>query len=187
MTRSRRPILAMLAGCATSLCLVAPANAAPPERFVADEAFSDTITDYCDVTGLTAVDTGTFHSDGKIRTTRAGLDVFLEHITVDETVTGPTGRSVRIHTAFIAKDLKVRDNGDGTITVVQLLTGPSSVYGPNGKAIARDPGQVRFRIVFSDNGTPDNPDDDFDVSFDQIKGSTGRSDDYCAAIVGVIG
>ena len=139
------------------------------------------------MTGLTAVNSGTFHSDGKIRTSRTGLDVFLEHITVDETVTGPTGRSVRIHTTFIQKDLKIRDNGDGTITIVQLPTGPSSVYGPNGKAIARDPGQVRFRIVISDNGTPDNPDDDFDVSFDLIKGSTGRSDDFCAPIVGVIG
>ena len=187
MIPSHRPILAVLAGCATTLCLAAPANAAPPTRFVVDDPFSNTITDYCGVNGLTAVDSGTFHSDGKIRTSRTGLDVFLEHITVDETVTGPTGRSVRIHTAFIQKDLKIRDNGDGTITIVQLLTGPSSVYGPDGKAIARDPGQVRFRIVISDNGTPDNPDDDFDVSFDVIKGSTGRSDDFCAPIVGVIG
>ena len=46
---------------------------------------------------------------------------------------------------------------------------------------------MRFRIVFSDNGTPNNPDDDFDVSFDVVKGSTGRTDDYCAAIVPVIG
>jgi hypothetical protein len=187
MIPSHRTILALLAGCVTTFCLAAPATAAPPTRFVEDEPFNDTITDFCGVTGLTVVDAGVFHSDGMIRRTRAGLDAFLEHITVDETITGPTGRSVRIHTAIVQKDLKIRDNGDGTITVVQLLTGPSSVYGPDGKAIARDPGQVRFRIVISDNGTPDNPDDDFDVAFDLIKGSTGRSDDYCAAIVGVIG
>lgn len=56
-------------------------------------------------------------------------------------------------------------------------------HGPNGKAIARDPGQVRFRFVIDDNGTPSNPDDDFEVSSELIKGSTGRSDDYCDAIV----
>jgi hypothetical protein len=178
MIRPRLTILATLAGCLTSLCLVAPASAAPPTRFVVDDPFRNVITDYCGVKGLTAVDAGTFHSDGKIRTTRAGVEFFLEHIRVDETVTGPTGRSVRIHTAFVQKDLKITDNGDGTITIISLLTGPSSVYGPDGKAIARDPGQVRFQIVLRDG---------VEVSFDVVKGSTGRSDDYCAAIVPVIG
>ena len=45
------------------------------------------------------------------------------------------------------------------------------------------PGQVRFRFVIDDNGTPSNPDDDFEVSSELIKLSTGRSDDYCDAIV----
>ena len=36
------------------------------------------------------------------------------------------------------------DNGDGTLTILVLTTGPAAVYGPDGKAIARNPGQVRF-------------------------------------------
>ena len=40
--------------------------------------------------------------------------------------------------------------------------------------------------MIDDNGTPNDPNDDFEVSSEQIKGSTGRSDDYCAAIVPVI-
>ena len=37
------------------------------------------------------------------------------------------------------------------------------------------------------NGTPNDPNDDFEVSSELIKGSTGRTDDYCAAIVAAIG
>ena len=44
MIPSRRPILALLAGCATSLCLAAPTSAAPPTRFVDDEPFNNVIT-----------------------------------------------------------------------------------------------------------------------------------------------
>ena len=41
--------------------------------------------------------------------------------------------------------------------------------------------------MISDPGTPSNPDDDVGLSFEQVKGSTGRSDDYCAAILDVLG
>lgn len=185
MIPSRLPILATLAGLVTSLALTAPAAAAPPQRFDETEHFANVLTDYCGVSGLTATDNGTFHTSGKIRTTRTGVQYFLEHITVDDTVTGPTGTQVRIHTAYVAKDLKITVSG-GLTTIISLLTGPSTAYGPDGKAIARDPGQARFRIVISDNGTPTDPTDDYEVSFDVVKGSTGRTDDYCAAIVPVI-
>ncbi len=164
-----------------------PATAAPPSRETIVEQFSNTIRDYCDVKGLTAVDAGTFRSRLQLRTTRSGAEYFLEHINVQETVTGVASRrSVTIKTAYLAKDLKVTVDG-GLTTVVTLLTGPSTAYGPDGRAIARDPGQFRFRVVISDNGTPNNPDDDYEVSFTVLKSSTGRTDDYCAAIVRVIG
>jgi hypothetical protein len=188
MTRRRLVLGTALVALISPALMVSRAAAAPPQFDHSVEPFSDVIEDFCDVTGLTVVDAGTFTDSAKIRTQRSGLQFGLEHITIDETVTGvASGRSVRIHTAILQKDLKVTDNGDGTITIISLLTGPSSVYGPDGKAIARDPGQVRFRIVIADAGTPNNPDDDFVVSFDRIKGSTGRSDDYCAAIVPIIG
>jgi hypothetical protein len=126
---------------------------------------------------------GTFDSRLKIHP-RHGTAYFLEHIRVVNVFTGADPNSpVTDRTAFISKDLKITDNGDGTITIITLLTGPSTAYGPDGKAIARDPGQVRFRIVIDLNGTPDFFDDDFEVSSTQIKGSTGRSDDYCEAMV----
>ena len=183
MIRSRLLVLAALTGLSAPLALAAPASATRPHFETIHEDFSNTVTNFCDVHGLTVLIEGTFDSRLKIHH-RGGQYYFLEHIRVSNVITGADPASqVTTRTAFIQKDLKITDNGDGTITIIALLTGPSTAYGPNGKAIARDPGQVRFRIVIDLNGTPDFFDDDFEVSSTQIKGSTGRSDDFCEAMV----
>ena len=65
-----------------------------------------------------------------------------------------------------------------------LATGNAVLYGEDGKAIARNPGQIRFELLFGDNGTPDDPFDDVLLAdLGLVKGSTGRSDDFCAAAV----
>lgn len=182
MKRSRLIKLAAVAGLTAPVLVGLPAaSAAPPTFDEIDEPFVNVITNYCGVTGLTAVDRGTFHSSLKVQTRKDGLEYFLEHIVVSETITNaarPAGPAVRIETAFIQKDLKLTEGADGTFTILQLLTGPSTAYGPDGKAIARDPGQIRFKIVIAPDGTE---------TVTVAKPSTGRSDDYCAAIVGVIG
>ena len=38
------------------------------------------------------------------------------------------------------------------LTVILLLTGNATLYGPDGKALARNPGQVRFRAVLDHGG-----------------------------------
>jgi hypothetical protein len=182
MKRSRLIKLAAVAGLTAPLLAGVPAaSAAPPYREEIVEPFSNLIDNYCGVTGLSVVDAGTFRSSLQVQTRNSGLEYFLEHIRVSETVTNaadPAGPAVRIETAFIQKDLKLTQGADGTFTILQLLTGPSTAYGPDGKAIARDPGQIRFKIVIAADGTET-------VTVD--KPSTGRSDDYCEAIVGVIG
>ena len=64
-----------------------------------------------------------------------------------------------------------------------LLEDEECAAGPDGKAIARNPGQTRLELVFDDNGTPDDPFDDIELSREIVKGSTGRSDDFCDAAV----
>ena len=82
------------------------------------------------------------------------------------------------------KDLKVTDNGDGTLTILVLGTGNFTLYGQDGKAIARNPGQVRFEVLIDNAGTPDDPfDDEFIADLGLVKGSTGRNDDFCEAAV----
>ena len=75
------------------------------------------------------------------------------------------------------------DNGDGTRTVIVLSTGNATLYDGSGKAIGRNPGQVRFEFLVDHNGTPGDPSDDVGISEALIKGSTGRTDDFCEALV----
>ena len=80
--------------------------------------------------------------------------------------------------------MRVTDNGDGTLTILVLSTGNVVLYGEDGKAIARNPGQIRFEILIDHGGTPTDPSDDEFLAFlGVVKGSTGRSDDFCAAAV----
>ncbi len=188
MLRIRSLVLAATLGLAAFIIATPPASSAPPYFESITEPLANHFEDYCGVDGFDVDQTGVFRSRLKVRTSRSGIQYFLEHITVDETVTGvESGRSVRIRTAFIAKDLKIIDNHDGTLTITQLLTGPSTMYNAAGKAIARDPGQVRFRRVIDTNGTPGDPEDDIELSFEVVKESTGRGDDYCAATIAEIG
>jgi hypothetical protein len=56
------------------------------------------------------------------------------------------------------------------------------------KAIVRNPGQIRFEVLIDHGGTPTDPlDDEFVADLGVVKGSTGRSDDFCAAPVTALG
>jgi hypothetical protein len=57
------------------------------------------------------------------------------------------------------------------------------IYNSDGKAIARNPGQFRAEAVVDHGGTPNDPSDDTEISFEVLKESTGRTDDFCAAVV----
>jgi hypothetical protein len=180
-------VTSLLAMTAT-LLTAPPAMSAPPRFETIRESFSDHIEDFCGIPGFDVDSSVTFTSRLKIRTTRSGVAYFLENQTVDQTVTGvSSGRSVSIHSRVLVKDLKIVDNGDGTLAITQLLTGMSTLYGEDGKAVARDPGQVRLQLVIDTNGTPDVFDDDIEISSELIFGSTGRSDDFCAATFAQVG
>jgi hypothetical protein len=181
MHRIRLAVTAAALGIAAPLLATAPASATPPFFEESTNTFTDHLTDFCDVPGLTVDNAVVVQSRLKIQTRKNGLDYFLEHLVVDETLTGPSGESVTVHSTFITMDLKVTDNGDGTLTIVSLSTGMSTLYDPGGKAIARDPGQSRFLVLIDTNETPSDPTDDVELSSELIKGSTGRSDDYCEA------
>jgi hypothetical protein len=117
----------------------------------------------------------------------SGLLYLLQNGTRTELITNlANGKTVRSTANVIEKDRRVTDNGDGTLTIIDLATGNAVVYGPNGKAIARNPGQTVFRLLIDDNGTPNDPDDDQILDQQEIKSSTGRSDDFCAAVVPAI-
>ena len=112
------------------------------------------------------------------------LIYFMQHVRETDVLTNlANGRSIESVAIVTDKDLRVTDNGDGTLTVLILATGNGVVYGENGEAIARNPGQIRIELLVDHGGTPGDPEDDVVLSEELVKGSTGRSDDFCAAAV----
>jgi hypothetical protein len=181
-------VAAVLAAPALVLGMSSPSFGRPVERGEIHDTFHGSFADFCDEPGLNVTLDNTFDGTFTVKTHGADqIGYYAEHTTFTQRVTNDAnGKFTRVVERTINKDLRITDNHDGTVTIIVLATGGSTLYDMTGKAIARNPGQVRFRIVFSDNGTPDFPDDDYEVSFEQIKGSTGRSDDYCAATVAAI-
>ena len=112
------------------------------------------------------------------------LVYFLQHGTRTEMLTNPAnGRTLRSFARVIEKDLRVTDNGDGTLTVLILATGNAVLYDQNRKAIARNPGQIRLELLIDHGGTPNDPSDDEVIAEEVVRESTGRSDDFCGAAV----
>lgn len=141
---------------------------------------------FCGVPGL-VVD-GTFVVDGRFLERDQGRERLFYGMDITRATTVLTRRSTGqtatdIQTPTTTKDLRITDNGDGTLTIIELLTGGERTYGDSGRLIARNSGQVRFRITVDDNGTPSDPSDDVELSSEQIFGSTGTNDDFCAAVL----
>jgi hypothetical protein len=113
-----------------------------------------------------------------------GLVYFLEsvHGTVSFTNLA-TGKAFTNVINFINKDLKVTDNGDGTLTVLGLSTGVVKNYGPDGKLLFIDSGQIRVELLIDHGGTPTDPEDDVILDETVVRPSTGRNDtegrDFC--------
>lgn len=177
-------VLALGATAAVTLAATASAGQVLRETIHEEETF--VIDDFCDVPGLTVEVVSV--ADLRVQAVTHGpndLAYFLERARRTDVLTNPANdKSVSIVANEIAKDLRVTDNGDGTLTILVLATGNGVLYGQDGNAIARNPGQVRFEIVVDHNGTPTDPfDDEFLADLGLVKGSTGRSDDFCEAAV----
>jgi hypothetical protein len=186
----RRPFGAIVAvGAATALVIATAASAG----LILKETFHDegtfVLEDFCDVPGLTIE--GAFTVDGRVHAVphgASGLAYFVEHIRATTVLTNPETDAATTEVATVLqKDQRVTDNGDGTLTILVLGTGNDVVYGPDGKAIARNPGQVQFEILIDDGGTPTDPsDDEFLEDLGTVKESTGRTDDFCEGVLPVL-
>jgi hypothetical protein len=144
------------------LALSGPAEARPILNEKYRVPYSLVFHDFCGRPGLTVTDIG-FNAGKVLANTHgtSGLAYFLEHIREKGTVTNvANGRSV-------------------TYTNV--------AYGTDGKAIARNPGQIRDEILIDNAGTPLDPfDDEFLAYIRSVRSSTGRNDDWCAAMVSAL-
>ena len=189
MRRSRmRRLGAMLAlGAIAVVTLAAAASAGPPFRETIHDEFEFVDDNFCGA-GLTVEVAVVL--DIRVHAVPHGPDrlvYFLQHGTETDVLTNlENGTSISSFARVIEKDLRVTDNGDGTLTVLILATGNAVLYGENGKAIARNPGQIRIELLIDHGGTPNDPSDDVVLSEELVKGSTGRSDDFCEAAVAAL-
>jgi hypothetical protein len=186
MRRSRKLRLGMMLGLGATAAVTLAAAASAGQVFRESVHEEDTFVrqDFCDQPGLN-VDVA-FALDLRVHAVPHGRDrlvYFLQHGVRTEVFTNPaSGKSLTSVAKVIEKDMRVTDNGDGTLTILILATGNAVLYGEDGKAIARNPGQVRFEILVDHGGTPGDPaDDEFLADLGEVKGSTGRSDDFCEA------
>jgi hypothetical protein len=184
--RSRFIAVAAAALGMSALLAAGPASA----QKVAGETFHDegsfTDSNFCGVPGL-VVD-GHFTVDGRFLGRLQGRNSVFYGMDNTRVVTVFTRRSTGqtatdIQPRTTSKDLRITINPNGTLTIVQLLTGGERTYGDGGKLIARNSGPVRFKIVVDYNRTLSNPDDDTELSRELIFGSTGTNDDFCAAVL----
>ena len=165
---------------ATSLATAvgSPASARIVERGSFHDEFSGTDDNFCDA-GLSVDFHATVDGRYQINTRKPGsLGYYLENVSVvnvfTDQATGQTATDIQPNT--LGKDLSITDNGDGTLTIVVLLTGGARTYGDDGSLIARNSGQVRFENVV-DAVTFE------EISSELIFGSTGTNDDFCEAVL----
>jgi hypothetical protein len=186
MTHARKHRLGviMALGAIAAVTSGAAAGAGQVFRETIHDEGSFVLEDFCDQPGMT-VDVA-FALNLRVHAVPHGPDrlaYFLQHGKRTEVLTNPAnGKSLTSVAKVIEKDMRVTDNGDGTLTILILATGNSVLYGENHKAIARNPGQIRFEMLVDHGGTPTDPtDDEFLADLGEVKGSTGRSDDFCEA------
>ena len=184
-----RRLGAILALGATAAVLLAAAAAGSGGHVIRESIHDEgtlVLNDFCDVQGLTVE--LAFTLDLRLHAVPHGPDglvYFLSHGTETDVFTNlANGNSVTGVLNVVERDQRITNNGDNTLTILVLATGNAVLYGEDGRAIARNPGQVRFEILIDDGGTPNDPsDDEFLSNLGLVKGSTGRTDDFCAAAV----
>jgi hypothetical protein len=188
MRRSRRFRIGALLALSATATLILAAAASAGKSF--HETFHDEETqieqNFCGSPGLTVEFARV--TDGRVHIVPHGPDglaYFSFHIEQTDVVTNlANDKTVTAKSRFTDKDLRVTDNGDGTLTILVLTTGNTVLYGEDGKAIARNPGQTRFEILVDHGGTPADPSDDEFLAFlGVVKESTGRTDDFCEVAV----
>lgn len=98
------------------------------------------------------------------------LVYFQENIHGTVSITNlATGKAFTNVATFVSKDLKVTDNGDGTLTIVAVVNGNFKTYAPDGSLLYRDTGQENDVALIDDGGTPTDPNDDEEISSERVK------------------
>jgi hypothetical protein len=78
-----------------------------------------------------------------------------------------------------SKDLRILDNGDGTLTLTGLNTGSLWAYGPDGELLGRQNGLTRETALVDTLGTSDPSDDVFIFQGDAFTAGLVTTTNFC--------
>jgi hypothetical protein len=83
---------------------------------------------------------------------------------------------------FVDRDVKVVDNGDGTLTITLATSGSFKWFDADGDRVLKGAGQFRAELTVDHGGTPTDPSDDVELDFVVVKNAgqdqtAGR--DFC--------
>jgi hypothetical protein len=97
-----------------------------------------------------------------------------------------TGGAFTRKYAFTDRDMRVTDNGDGTLTIIFANVGVTRWYDAEGTKVFTIAGQFRAKLVVDHGGTPNDPSDDEDVSFEILrlpKNDPTLDRDFCEDLI----
>ena len=179
MTASRRfglwAALAVTVVGAVGLTLgVSVSLAAPIEQGRFNEQSSRIVDGYCGDVRV-RID---FHDQGVFVGRPAGKGLFLRYTVSHHggvTITNlATGRAFTFVWNYLEQDIKVTENGDGTISILSQVPGPETIYGPDGHMVSTSGGTMRVLTVIDFAGTPLDPSDDQFVSQELVSENGGK-------------
>jgi hypothetical protein len=195
MTGKRTLAAVVIASMAVFGFMTPPATAEAPHGFVDDPPAELLPADFCgDVVTFPVVQD--HYSSGTEHITTHGDSplYFQEHFRDVDTFTNTlNNKTFTVVNIGNGKDLKIVDNGDGTITITFKVVFRQLVYAPEGTLLFRTAGQFRTRETIDTNGTLTDPSDDepVDGTFSIVKDFVGHDDtagrDFCQDLVTFIG
>jgi len=187
LTRSGR-LAALVATLGLAVLAVpSPSQAVPIEQ----EHWSDSIDEIQQPCGFDIRTQASF--TGRFLLVRHGDDLAYGHenVSVRVSYTGlATGRTMTEFGQFHLQDLKVVDNGDGTLTITAKASGPHRVVGADGKTMFIESRSQWWTQTIDDAGTPGDPaDDELLESTDPFKvvGKGVGERDFCTDLTAQVG
>ena len=193
-----RAVATFAAASALLLGIAAPASAGPPiiEQWTdhVDQIEQDEIPGWCvDEDGNSIVPFDVRYVEDSYGTfrgvTRGGKFYNASTVHIEGSwINTETGKSFGFVRQGQDKDLRIVDNGDGTITVTVAITGPTQYYDDDGNKLFKNVGRSVNTVIWDEAGTPGMPDDDVFVEFVSSE-STGQvtNRDFCADVLEFIG
>ena len=146
---------------AFALTTTPTASAAPLEHFTFHDEFDSTnpcapegpVLEFHDVVDGRVL--GVSHGDGLVYYT------VQQSLTAVTTVPGTDVSLTVINKGLVGHDVRITDNGDGTLTIRGISPARVAVLGPDGRKIAQFSGLYTSEVLIDHGGTPGPSEDEF--------------------------